>query len=186
MYARSDSMTVTLPQERFAFPSTATRSTEPEVFTFERVPSPATAVSSYVPVRPRRRAMRVMYPAKVRMHLPPPEKSQAKRWLVVLCLVVLWQIYTEEPCMDAPLSSAESSVSDYQSFPFQSAEQQAAQLPDFSAPSPGGCEESASPEQIIPSAACLKPTQETDTFEQSAGKSYVVALLVYHRLGNDN
>uniref|UniRef100_A0A3B3CW15 Radiation-inducible immediate-early gene IEX-1 n=1 Tax=Oryzias melastigma TaxID=30732 RepID=A0A3B3CW15_ORYME len=122
MYARSDSMTVTLPQERFAFPSTATRSTEPEVFTFERVPSPATAVSSYVPVRPRRRAMRVMYPAKVRMHLPPPEKSQAKRWLVVLCLVVLWQIYTEEPCMDAPLSSAESSVSDYQSFPFQSAE----------------------------------------------------------------
>uniref|UniRef100_A0A3P9HEZ9 Radiation-inducible immediate-early gene IEX-1 n=1 Tax=Oryzias latipes TaxID=8090 RepID=A0A3P9HEZ9_ORYLA len=115
MYSRSDSMTVTLPQERFAF-----RSTEPEVFTFERIAPQATAVSSVVPVRPRKRCIRVMYPAKVRMHLPPPEKSQAKRWLVILCLVVLWQIYTEEPCMDAPLASAESSVSDYQSFPFQS------------------------------------------------------------------
>lgn len=181
MYSRSDSMTVTLPQERFAF-----RSTEPEVFTFERIAPQATAVSSVVPVRPRRRCIRVMYPAKVRMHLPPPEKSQAKRWLVILCLVVLWQIYTEEPCMDAPLASAESSVSDYQSFPFQSAGDPTAQLPDLRASAPSSCEETASPEQILPSAACLKPTQETDAFEQSAGKSYVVALLVYHRLGNDN
>uniref|UniRef100_A0A8C7XY10 Radiation-inducible immediate-early gene IEX-1 n=1 Tax=Oryzias sinensis TaxID=183150 RepID=A0A8C7XY10_9TELE len=125
-------MTVTLPQERFAF-----RSTEPEVFTFERIAPQATAVSSVVPVRPRKRCIRVMYPAKVRMHLPPPEKSQAKRWLVILCLVVLWQIYTEEPCMDAPLASAESSVSDYQSFPFQSAGDPTAQLPDLRSASAG-------------------------------------------------
>uniref|UniRef100_M4AZN9 Radiation-inducible immediate-early gene IEX-1 n=1 Tax=Xiphophorus maculatus TaxID=8083 RepID=M4AZN9_XIPMA len=105
MYSRSDSVTLTV-QESFAFSSAmATRSTQPEVFTFERIPPQATAVRSYVPIRPKKRCTRVMYPAKVRMHLPPPERSQAKRWLVILCLVVLWQIYTEEPCVDVPLSA---------------------------------------------------------------------------------
>uniref|UniRef100_A0A3Q1ELX1 Radiation-inducible immediate-early gene IEX-1 n=1 Tax=Acanthochromis polyacanthus TaxID=80966 RepID=A0A3Q1ELX1_9TELE len=105
MYTRSSS-TLTV-QESFAFPRVASRSTEPEVFTFERIPAQATAVRSTVPIRPKKRCTRVMYPAKVRMHLPPPEKNQAKRWLLILCLVVLWQIYTEEPCTDAPLAATD-------------------------------------------------------------------------------
>uniref|UniRef100_A0A3Q1I8W6 Radiation-inducible immediate-early gene IEX-1 n=1 Tax=Anabas testudineus TaxID=64144 RepID=A0A3Q1I8W6_ANATE len=100
MYARTNSVTLTVRQESFACSRMAARSREPEVFTFEQIPPQATAVPSFVPIRPKKRCTRVMYPAKVRMHLPPPEKSQAKRWLVVLCLVVLWQIYTEEPCAE--------------------------------------------------------------------------------------
>uniref|UniRef100_A0A3Q3Q7E3 Radiation-inducible immediate-early gene IEX-1 n=1 Tax=Monopterus albus TaxID=43700 RepID=A0A3Q3Q7E3_MONAL len=115
MYTRSSSVTLTVHQETFAFSRLALRSTEPEVFTFERIPAQATAVSTYVPIRPKKRCTRVMYPAKVRMHLPPPEKSPAKRWLVILCLVVLWQVYTEEPNTETPLGSAGSPVSDYQS-----------------------------------------------------------------------
>lgn len=169
----------------------ATRSTEPEVFTFERIPAQATAVSSYVPLRPKKRCTRVMYPAKVRMHLPPPEKNQAKRWLIILCLVVLWQIYTEEPCAETPLTSADSSVSDYQGFPFQSAEEQALQLSSGSellTSTPSSCEDDGSFSEQIISNTCPESGQETESsgFEQSAGKSYVVALLVYHRLGSDN
>ncbi|KAL7391488.1 hypothetical protein ABVT39_010027 [Epinephelus coioides] len=182
---------MTLQRESFAFSRMATRSTEPEVFTFERIPAQATAVSSYVPLRPKKRCTRVMYPAKVRMHLPPPEKNQAKRWLIILCLVVLWQIYTEEPCAETPLASADSSVSDYQGFPFQSAEEQALQLSSGSellTSTPSSCEDDGSfSEQIIPNT-CPESGQETESsgFEQSAGKSCVVALLVYHRLGSDN
>ncbi|KAM4746060.1 radiation-inducible immediate-early gene IEX-1 [Anableps anableps] len=179
MYSRSDSLTLTVQQERFAFSSgMSTRSTQPEVFTFERIPAQATAVRSYVPVRPKKRCTRVMYPAKVRMHLPPPERSQAKRWLVILCLVVLWQIYTEEPCVDVPLS-ADGSIGEYQGFSFQSAEEQARQMSELSA-APVRCEEPAS-------SACLTAAQQSEPtgFEQSAGKG-MVALLVYHRLGNDN
>ncbi|KAM7415539.1 hypothetical protein PAMA_017851 [Pampus argenteus] len=194
MYSRSDSMTLTLhPQESFAFPGMATRSTEPEVFTFERIPAQATAVRSFVPIRPKKRCTRVMYPAKVRMHLPPPEKNQAKRWLVILCLVVLWQIYTEEPWAETPLNSADSPVSDYQGFPFQSAEDQARQLSASSAAltaSPSSCEDGIlSSDQSIPSTTCPMPDQDTESnrgFEQSAGNSYMVALLVYHRLGSDS
>lgn len=148
---------------------------------------------SYVPIRPKKRCTRVMYPAKVRMHLPPPEKSQAKRWLVILCLVVLWQIYTEEPCAETPLSSADTAVSDYQGFTFHSAEEQARQLtagPELLTASQSSCEDgSSSGEQIIPTTTCPRASEEPDNsraFEQSAGKSYVVALLVYHRLGSDN
>lgn len=181
-------MTLTVQQpERFAFSRAATRSTEPEVFTFERIPAQATAVRSFVPIRPKKRCTRVMYPAKVRMHLPPPERSQAKRWLVVLCLVVLWQIYTEEPCADTPPSSVDSPVCDYQGFPFRSAEEQARSAA-LTAPSTG-CEEGASSEQTVPDPSCPTAGQDTDSsrpFEQTAGKSYVVALLVYHRLGSDN
>uniref|UniRef100_A0A3Q3F0X5 Zgc:158343 n=1 Tax=Labrus bergylta TaxID=56723 RepID=A0A3Q3F0X5_9LABR len=114
MYSRTNSVTMTVQTQSFAFPRSATRSTQPEVFTFERITPQATAVRSYVPIRPKKRCTRVMYPAKVRMHLPPPEKNQAKRWLVILCLVVLWQIYTEEPWADTPLNNAECPVSDYQ------------------------------------------------------------------------
>ncbi|XP_044189492.1 radiation-inducible immediate-early gene IEX-1 [Thunnus albacares] len=191
MYSRSDSMTLTVRrQESFAFSRLATRSTEPEVFTFERIPTQATAVHSFVPVRPKKRCTRVMYPAKVRMHLPPPEKSQAKRWLVILCLVVLWQIYTEDPCVETPLSSADSPVSDYHGFSFQSAEEVSASSAALSA-SPSGCEDgiSSSDMSIPTTTTCPMPSQETEGshgFEQSAGKSYMVALLVYHRLGSDN
>ncbi|XP_047237848.1 radiation-inducible immediate-early gene IEX-1 [Girardinichthys multiradiatus] len=187
MYTRSDSMTLTVQEERFAFTSgMTTRSTQPEVFTFERTPAQATAVRSYVPIRPKKRCTRVMYPAKVRMHLPPPERSQAKRWLVILCLVVLWQIYTEEPCADAPLG-ANGSISEYQGFSFQSAEEQARHMSEQSA-APILCEKTdASREQNVPSTACLTPAQQSEStgFEQSAGKS-MVALLVYHTLGNDS
>lgn len=190
-------MTLTVHrQESFAFSRTATRSTEPEVFTFERIPAQATAVRSFVPIRPKKRCTRVMYPAKVRMHLPPPERSQAKRWLVILCLVVLWQIYTEEPCAETPLSSADSAVSDYQGFPFQSAEEQARQLAELSgssaalSASPSSCEDAnSSSDQAVLSTTCPMPGQDAESshgFEQSAGKSYMVALLVYHRLGSDN
>lgn len=193
MYSRSDSLTLTVQEERFAYSGMAVRSTEPEVFTFERIPTPATAVRSYVPIRPKKRCTRVMYPAKVRMHLPPPERSQAKRWLVILCLVVLWQIYIEDPSADAALGSADSSISDYQSFTFPPAEDEAGQRSDLIpagsgllSATPSSCEQAT---QILPDTACLNPAQDTDTarsFEQSAGKSYMVALLVYHRLGNDS
>lgn len=196
MYSRSNSVTLTVQRESFAFSRMATRSTEPEVFTFERIPAQATAVRSYVPIRPKKRCTRVMYPAKVRMHLPPPEKSQAKRWLVILCLVVLWQVYTEEPCAETPLGSADSPVSDCQGFPFQCAEEQARQLKDLSASSellsasPTSCQDdSSSSEQIIPTTTCPTSSEDAETrhsYEQSAGKSYMVALLVYHRLGSDN
>ncbi|TNN52206.1 Radiation-inducible immediate-early protein IEX-1 [Liparis tanakae] len=134
MYSRSNSVTLTVQRESFGFSGRAARSTEPEVFTFERVPPQASAVLSYAPLRPRKRCSRVMYPAKVRMHLPPPEKSPAKRWLLVLCLVVLWQIYTEEPCADASPGSADGPDSDYQSFAFhQQAAEEQPQLTDLGA-----------------------------------------------------
>ncbi|XP_068594856.1 radiation-inducible immediate-early gene IEX-1 [Brachionichthys hirsutus] len=154
MYSRSDSVTLTVQRESFAFSRTATRSTEPEVFTFERIPARATAVRSYAPIRPKKRCTRVMYPAKVRMHLPPPEKNRAKRWLVVLCLVVLWQIYTEEPCADAPPGSADSPVS----ASLQPAEE------DLHSGSPVP--------QLIPSTACPKPGEEAEasrSLKQSSG-----------------
>ncbi|GAA6230489.1 radiation-inducible immediate-early gene IEX-1 [Lates japonicus] len=195
MYTRSNSVTMTVQQESFAFSRMAMRSTEPEVFTFERIPAQATAVRSFVPIRPKKRCTRVMYPAKVRMHLPPPEKSQAKRWLVILCLVVLWQIYTEEPCAETPLSGADSPIGDYQGFSFQSAEEQARQLSDLSPGSEllsathNSCEDNGSSSDQVPNTTCTKPGQDAESsrsFEQSAGKSYMVALLVYHRLGSDN
>ncbi|XP_077416870.1 radiation-inducible immediate-early gene IEX-1 [Vanacampus margaritifer] len=100
MYSTSSTMLL------FRRESLTRRNTQPEVFTFEHIPA---AASSPAPARPKKRCTRVMYPAKVRMHLPPPEKSAAKRWLLLLVLVLLWQIYTEEP--DTPTGS------DYQTFP---------------------------------------------------------------------
>lgn len=187
MYSRTNSMTVTVQQERFAFSGMATRSREPEVFTFEHVPAQVSAVRSYVPIRPKRRCTRVMYPSKVRMHLPPPEKSQAKRLLVILCLVVLWQIYTEEPCAETPLGSADSPVSDCHGLSFQSAEkQEQQQRADYSADTQvlSVSTDSSPSEQIVPSNNCAEPGQEQQG--SGAGKGYMVALLVYHKLGSDN
>ncbi|XP_069025486.1 radiation-inducible immediate-early gene IEX-1 [Embiotoca jacksoni] len=196
MYTRSSSMSLTVQQESFAYSGIAARNREPEVFTFERIPTPATAVQSYVPIRSRKRCTRVMYPAKVRMHLPPPEKSQAKRWLVILCLVVLWQIYTEEADAETPVENTESRLSEYKSFPFQSTDELARRVSDLSASSnllsdrSNGCDENtSSSEQLIPNTTCPESDQGTENsrpFERSAGKSYMVALLVYHRLGSDN
>lgn len=185
---------MTVQQERFAFAGMSARSTEPEVFTFEQVPAQATAVRSYVPIRPKKRCTRVMYPAKVRMHLPPPEKNQAKRWLVILCLVVLWQVYTEEPCAETPLAAADGPVSDCQGLAFKSAEEKA----DFhtgtqliSGSTSSFEDGSSSGEQTAPTVTCSEPQEkaESSQYEQQgsgAGKSYVVALLMYHRLGSDN
>lgn len=206
MYSRSNSTTLSVQadqQESFAFSRmSAARSTEPEIFTFERIPAAqATAVRSYAPIRPKRRCTRVMYPAKVHMYLPPVEKSHAKRWLVVLCLVVLWQIYTEEPCVETPLGSADSPASDYQVLPFQSVEEQLRKLTEASSGSAGlpasaviyedkvTGHDSSSWDQILLNITCPSPSLETElrrAYEQSAGNGYMVALLVYHRLGGDN
>ncbi|XP_060928035.1 radiation-inducible immediate-early gene IEX-1 [Limanda limanda] len=181
--SRTDSLPRTgsrpLPGPQFAFPRAAPRSTQPEVFTFERIPAQVSAVRSYVPIRPRKRCTRVMYPAKVRMHLPPPEKSQAQRWLLVLVLVLLWQIYTEEPCADPPLSS------ECQGFSLQAPE-------ELARIQPGSELESAprDPQHVVPGSSCPRPGQEPESSraleQSSAGNSYVVALLVYHRLGGDS
>ncbi|XP_061117643.1 radiation-inducible immediate-early gene IEX-1 [Conger conger] len=137
MLARSNSL-IFSPVSNFDYRSMP-RSKEPEIFTFEPVPL------QYVPLRntsfrPRRKNTRVMYPANVRKYLPKPEKSPAKRWLLILCLVVFLQIYTEEPNVEATTtqSAAESSAPDvtsedlsfsqYQMLPFESAEQQARQM----------------------------------------------------------
>ncbi|XP_051925081.1 radiation-inducible immediate-early gene IEX-1 [Hippocampus zosterae] len=131
------------------------RNTRPEVFTFEHIPTAATFTKA--PARPKKRCTRVMYPAKVRMHLPPPEKSAAKRWLLLLVLVLLWQVYTEEPG---------SPDDDRQAFPA------GGDASPLAAPSSSVCEAEA-------------PVDDC-TAAGSPGNSYMVALLVYHRLGAEN
>ncbi|CAL1615483.1 unnamed protein product [Knipowitschia caucasica] len=145
---------------RFAECRFSARSTEPEVFTFERIPPQTAALSCYAPIRPKKRCTRVMYPAKVRMHLPPPERSVAKRALLLLLLVLLWQIYTEEPELETPTRTAPSTCRSYVPALFSS-RHESPMCP-------------ASPEH----------TQEPSRF-QGPRNSYVVALLVAHRLGSD-
>nr|XP_057927107.1 radiation-inducible immediate-early gene IEX-1 [Doryrhamphus excisus] len=164
MYCHPSSTMTLRRRESFVSSRLSNRSTEPEIFTFEQIPTQATAVPSFVPIRPRKRCTRVMYPAKVRMHLPPPEKSPAKRWLLLLILVVLWQIYTEEPCVDTPPGGARGAAED-----------------DSNAVSAG---------LVVPAATSSceadAPVEPGTTGgQQGAGNSYVVALLVYHRLGAD-
>ncbi|CAL8248941.1 unnamed protein product [Merluccius merluccius] len=200
MYTRSDSVTMSVPTnypQTFAFPrAMATRSTQPEIFTFERIPTQATAVRSYAPLRPRKRCTRVMYPAKVRMHLPPAEKSPAKRWLLALCLVVLWQIYTEEPCADADKpqgSTATPPGADFQKVPLRSAEDRASNVAGFPSLRLPACERRGAPWLRVlantSSAAAVIDVVETQSavraYDQSTGKGYMVALLVYHKLGSD-
>uniref|UniRef100_A0A673B1F7 Radiation-inducible immediate-early gene IEX-1 n=1 Tax=Sphaeramia orbicularis TaxID=375764 RepID=A0A673B1F7_9TELE len=143
-------------QESFALSRMSARSTEPEIFTFDRVPAQATAVRSVVPIRPRKRCSRVMYPAQVRMHLPPPERmSPAARWLLVLVLVVLLQIYFEDPCGEPGAAAGPHGL------PVRCSGEP---------PVLGGCE----PDRTVPDR------------DRSPARGYVVALLVYHRLGTDN
>uniref|UniRef100_A0A3B3R6T0 Zgc:158343 n=1 Tax=Paramormyrops kingsleyae TaxID=1676925 RepID=A0A3B3R6T0_9TELE len=104
MYARSNSLILSISadniyQEPFAF-RTMTRNSEPEIFTFD--PTPVQTAQRSTPVRHRKRNTRVMYPSKVRKYLPPAEKSPIKRWLVILCLVVCLQIYSEEAYTEMP------------------------------------------------------------------------------------
>lgn len=180
MYARA-SATLTVRQESFAFSGTAVRSSRPEVFTFEHLPPQATAVTSYVPIRAKRRCTRVMYPAKVRMHLPPPETNRAKRWLLLLSLVVLWQVYTEEPSAETPPAAADGG---YAAFPFRSAEDEAAQLSRLGSGLPAPW----TGDRTVPNVTCSGPRPDAEPgrpFEQTTN-GYVVALLVYHRLGSDS
>ncbi|KAM4019115.1 radiation-inducible immediate-early gene IEX-1 [Anomaloglossus baeobatrachus] len=78
-------------------PRLPSRSSLPEIFTFD-VESVAAA-----PVHRRgtlaakaRRPRRVLYPAKVRRYLPPPETDRPRRWFYLLCLLVFVQICCEE------------------------------------------------------------------------------------------
>ncbi|XP_077377985.1 radiation-inducible immediate-early gene IEX-1 [Festucalex cinctus] len=139
--------------------SLARRNTQPEVFTFEHIPP---AASYAAPARPKKRCTRVMYPAKVRMHLPPPEKNAAKRWLLLLVLVLLWQIYTEEPCADAPTGG------DHQTFPAAA----------------GDAAPAAAPSSVCEAKAPADAAATTTTAGPASNS--LVALLVYHRLGGEN
>ncbi|XP_061748511.1 radiation-inducible immediate-early gene IEX-1 [Nerophis ophidion] len=164
-------MTTFQRRESIASSRLSTRSTQPEIFTFERLDyQAAAAASSSLAGRPKKRCTRVMYPAKVRMYLPPPERSPAKRWLLFLVLVLLWQIYTEEPCPDTPPSGARGPADTQQASPAGPVATPAA--------ADSACEAAvaapAGPLHDCPAAG-----------QQGAGNSYVVALLVYHRLGGD-
>ncbi|XP_057688444.1 radiation-inducible immediate-early gene IEX-1 [Corythoichthys intestinalis] len=138
------------------------RGTQPEVFTFEHIPE---VMSSTAPTRPKKRCTRVMYPAKVRMHLPPPEKSAAKRCLLLLLLVLLWQIYTEDPCVETPTGTGHN-AGDYQGFPT------------------GGSGDAA-PEMASSVVRGAEAPAEDSAVAGRTGNT-MVALLVYHRLGADN
>ncbi|KAJ0067874.1 hypothetical protein NL108_011469 [Boleophthalmus pectinirostris] len=155
-------LTLTQRRERYAECRWSARSTEPEVFTFERIPPQTAALSCYAPIRPKKRCTRVMYPAKVRMHLPPPERSSAKRALLLLLLVLLWQIWTEEPELKirprAPQPTCPSYVPTY----FTSRR-----------------------ESPVCPASQASPAREPGHGFEGARNSYVVALLVAHRLGSD-
>ncbi|CAB1319275.1 unnamed protein product [Coregonus sp. 'balchen'] len=180
------------------------RSKEPEIFTFERIP--AQEPLRYTPVRQRKKNTRVQYPANVRKYLPPAEKSAAKRWLVALCLVLFLQIYTEDACIETPISAEslaaevheEASFGPYKELRFQSAEEQARQLTDSVSNelSSVNCQDQLVGEQSdntwskLVNTTCPSWDAETNRMhKQSTRNSYVVAFLypaVYHRLGSEN
>lgn len=203
MYSRSNSIVLSLPtnnffQDNFSFNSMP-RSREPEIFTFEQIPAQVQHRPAAV-LRQRRKNTRVMYPSNVRKYLPPAEKSAAKRWLVILCLVVFLQIWTEEGVIDTQTDSAvqdssceETPFAQYQVLPFQSAEEQARQMRSDSAESPMNEQGRLSSEQtswsLLLNTTCPSCMEEIKcTPEQSTNNGYVVALLypVYHTLGSDN
>lgn len=161
-------------------------------------------------VRQRRKNTRVMYPAQVRKYLPPPEKSPAKRWLLILCLVVFLQIYTEEPNVETTTTSAaESSAANvpsedlsfpqYEVLPFQSAEEQARQMKSLSSDGPQKEQEQQQkmPEKSVVSrllnwtcpcrGSKVSGLYEQGLYEQSRRNGYAVVLLypVYRRLGSE-
>ncbi|XP_042608629.1 uncharacterized protein LOC109061400 [Cyprinus carpio] len=206
MYTRSDSLVFSLPtntffqpQSQFAFrPMMPPRNTEPEIFTFERIPEPQQPAFPHrgAAVRPRKRNTRVMYPPKVRKYLPPAEKSPAKRWLIVLCLVVFMQIYTEEGSVETTQSEGPTS---YNVLSFQSAEEQTRQMmsscpEDMSLVSHQQLQSSSEEQKEISwllNTTCPSSSWEEDIntlYQQSRRNGYVVALLypVYHRLGTEN
>lgn len=183
------------------------RSTEPEIFTFERIPERFAPSSSAHPRQQRKRNTRVMYPANVRKYLPPAETNPAKRWLIALCLVVFLQIWTEEPCVETATAGAESSSTElaafdeaqftqYKVLPFQSVDEQVWQLTD-GATEPHeklnhNCEQTSegqSSDELLNTTCPDMNAEMTLMHEQSTRNGYVVALLypaVYHRLGGDN
>ncbi len=206
MYSRSESLVFSLPtnayfqpqsQSQFDFRPMMPRNTEPEIFTFEQPAFPPRGAA----VRPRKRNTRVMYPSKVRKYLPPAEKSPAKRWLLVLCLVVFMQIYTEEESVENTQSEGPTftDATSFNVLPFQSAEDQVREVM-------GSCPEDFSPmshQQLQSSSeekkenfwllntTCPSSSWEEDIntfYQQSRRNGYVMALLypVYHRLGTEN
>ncbi|XP_048099631.1 uncharacterized protein LOC125294719 [Alosa alosa] len=203
MYTRSNSIVLSLPtnnffQENFSFASMP-RSKEPEIFTFEQIPAQVQHRPAAV-LRQRRKNTRVMYPSNVRKYLPPVEKSAAKRWLVILCLVVFLQIWTEEGVIDTQTESAvldssceETPFGQYQVLSFQSAEEQARQMRSDSVESPEKEQERLSSEQntwgTLLNTTCPSCMEEIKCSPgQNTNNGYVVALLytVHHTLGSDN
>ncbi|XP_026101400.1 uncharacterized protein LOC113072627 [Carassius auratus] len=206
MYSRTNSLVFSLPantffqpQSQFEFrPMMPPRNTEPEIFTFERIPEPQQPAfpPRGAPVRPRKRNTRVMYPSKVRKYLPPAEKSPAKRWLIILCLVVFMQIYTEEGSVETTQSEGPTS---YNVLSFQSADEQTRQMmgncpKDSSLVSHQQLKSSSEEQKDISwllNTTCPSSNLEEDIntlYQQSRRNGYVVALLypVYHRLGAEN
>ncbi|XP_053084710.1 radiation-inducible immediate-early gene IEX-1 [Pangasianodon hypophthalmus] len=188
--SRSTTMSFTYPTHSAYRPMA--RSTEPEVFTFDRLPD-----QHFSPLRQqqqRRRVTRVMYPAKVRKYLPPAEKSPAKRWLLALCLVLLAQIYTERDdehditeaaalsdALAGELPGDGASASSPLFLHFRSAEETARRMTS--------CSTDAGPWM---NTTC--EMEETEVQEhrqhrqQQRNNPYVVALLypaVYHTLGGE-
>lgn len=158
-----ETLTLTQRRERFAECRFSARSTEPEVFTFERVHAQTAALSYHAPIRPKKRCTRVMYPAKVRMHLPPPERSVAKRALLLLALVLLWQVWTEEPEMEHALHH----------------------MPEPTCPSVLAHYSSMHEHPVCPANPASRANEPGHSGFEGARNSYVVALLVAHRLGSD-
>ncbi|CAJ0940104.1 unnamed protein product [Ranitomeya imitator] len=74
------------------------RSSLPEIFTFDvEAVAPVKALHRRGTLGPKgRRPRRVLYPAKVRRYLPPPETDRPLRWFYLLCLLVFVQVCCEE------------------------------------------------------------------------------------------
>lgn len=206
MYSRSESLVFSLPtnaffqpqsQSQFDFRPMMPRNTEPEIFTFEQPAFPIRGAA----VRPRKRNTRVMYPSKVRKYLPPAEKSPAKRWLLVLCLVVFMQIYTEEESVENTQSEGPTftDATSFKVLPFQSAEDQVREVmgscpEDFSLMSHQQLQSSSEEKKEnvwLLNTTCPSSSWEEDIntfYQQSRRNGYLMALLypVYHRLGTEN
>ncbi|KAL4646554.1 radiation-inducible immediate-early gene IEX-1 [Arapaima gigas] len=201
MFARSNSMVLSYASDslyaRHLTFNQLPRNSEPEIFTFEAAPATQSQRSSQ---RHRRRNPRILYPSKVRKYLPPAEKSPVKRWLLILCLVVCLQIYTEEAYTETPVADAPAedvSLKQYQVLPFRSAEQHAQHLKGASSADTQReepAEHAEREEHESPATPALNRTcpgdedaEGTEGHEQSKGSCYVMALLypVYHRLGSE-
>lgn len=184
---RSDTFSLTVP---------ARRSTEPEIFTFDRIPEVhAQAAQCARPAPPRRRAVRVLYPSTGRRYLPRAERSPAKRWLLALCLVVLLQIYAEDDVTAA--QENEEMVAAGGAFASAEEEMKAATAAAAAADGASACsrlsswrmhEEKTCPERAAASLErwSVRRVHEEDSARARARNGgYVVALLypVYHKLG---